>query len=245
MATPLHGRIRILLLATMTAGLAALAPDLTAQAGPGEPGRSLATWVSEARESPFHVPAGPGAPENPTVAPADDIGTANTHEVRWNPPPAPDSAVSPGRVFAFALAGATIPLIPAMYYGGLLAWGDEGPNYGLGITMLASMVSGAVTTLVTVPVAANLAGAESLGRVLGGTAYGFGVGLAFAALATALPDREFWMVPVFSVTMAAVTAHIATVRGNEAGRPLRGLHGSEGRTSRWSVASGTSTGPVS
>ena len=204
MATPLHARTWILLSAGTAAGLAAPPPDLTAQAGPGDPGRSLGAWVSAAREGPFHVPAGPGARENSAVAPADGLGTANTSEFRWRLPQAPDSAVSRGRVFAFTLAGATIPLIPAM----TLAWADDHTYEWLFATIL-----GGLATLVTVPIAAVAAGIDSFPRTLagtvagflaGGTVTGFLAGVGSVTLANS-------SIPVFSVTMATVTTLIATM----------------------------------
>ncbi len=230
MAMPPHARTWILLSAGMTAEMATLSPDLTAQAGSGEPGRSLGAWVSAAREGPFHVPAGPGARENPMVAPADGIGTANTREFRWRLHQAPDSAVSPGRVFAFTLAGATIPLLPAMYYGASLVWGDEGRSEFDGLELLLLMAGGGLVNLVTVPVAADLAGVESIGRALGGTVYGVGIASMLTILATRLPAYESWMPPVFSLTVAAFTTAITTAKEKKAWRPPRGV-GSAGRTS--------------
>lgn len=192
MAMTLHARTCILLLAGITAGLAAPPPDLTAQPGSGEPGRSLGAWVSEAREGPFHVPAGPGARENPVAAPANGLGTANTREFRWRLPQAPDSAVSPARVFAFTLAGATIPLIPAA----ILEGGDESVGYVL------FLVAGGLATLVTVPIAAVAAGSDSLPRTLVGTVVGFvagGVGSQYLAI------------PAFPVIMASVTTLIVAM----------------------------------
>jgi len=212
MATPLHARTWILLSAGMTAGLATPPPHLTAQAGPGEPGRSLGAWVGEARKSPFHPATRPGTSENPTAPQDVETGTANTREARWRPLPVPDSGVSPGRVFAFTLVGATLPLIPAMHYGASLAWGDEEPSYSGGLVWLASMAGGGLASLVTVPAAAKLAGAESFGRVLAGTVYGAGVASLLAILTNILPDHEFWAAPVFSATMAAYTTVIATAQ---------------------------------
>lgn len=187
----------------MTTGLATLPPYLTAQAGSGEPGRSLGAWVSAARE------------------------------FRWSLPPAPDSAVSPKSVFAFTLAGATIPLLPAMYYGASLVSGDEGRSEYFEydeLELLLLMASGGIVTLVTVPVAANLAGVESIGRALGGTVYGVGIASMLTIMATSLPADESWMPPVFSLTVAAFTTAITTAKEKEAWRPPRGV-GAGGRTS--------------
>ncbi|MDE2973847.1 MAG: hypothetical protein OXU64_03840 [Gemmatimonadota bacterium] len=205
MAMTLHARTSILLLAGMTAGLAAPLPDLTAQTGSGEQGRSLRAWVSAAREGPFHVPAGPGARENPAVAPANGLGTANTREFRWRLPQAPDSAVSPGRVFAFTLAGATIPLIPAM----ILWLEDDHDDHDEGYEVLFATILGGLAAVVTVPIAAVAAGIDSFPRTLAGTAAGFLAGVGSTSLAIGVPS---WLaIPVFSVTMASVTTLITAL----------------------------------
>lgn len=164
------------------------------------------------------------------MAPADGIGTANTREFRWRPHQAPDSAVSPGRVFAFTLAGATIPLLPAMYYGASLVWGDEGRSEYDELELLLLMARGALVTLVTVPVAADLAGVESIGRALGGTVYGVGIASMLTIMATRLPAYESWMPPVFALTVAAYTTAVASAREKRHGGPPIGV-GSAGRTS--------------
>ncbi len=200
MPKPLHGRTWIVLLAGMTAKMAAPPPDLTAQAGSGERGRALGAWVEEAREGPFHLATGPGTPDIPTVAPAFDIGVANARDVRSRPAPTPDSAIA-GRVFAFTLGGAMIPLIPAMMSLG------AGSHY---MTSGGLMVLGGLATLVTVPVAARMAGAQSLGRTLAGTVLGFVAGIGFTGFVAEVPNSEFWAIPVYSVTMASLTTVIAT-----------------------------------
>ncbi|MDE2762710.1 MAG: hypothetical protein OXQ94_08990 [Gemmatimonadota bacterium] len=189
MAKPANGRTRILLSAAMAAELAALPPDLTAQAGPGEPGRSLAAWMEQARENPFHGSTQTGTPENPTAAPGVGIGMTDTHDMSRRPPPVPDNAVSPGRVFAFTLAGATIPLIPAMV--------NLRPT---------EVVLGVLATLVTVPVAAASGGVDSLPLNLAGTVVGF----LFGVGAAGVTRSEVWAVPVFSVTWASVATLITT-----------------------------------
>jgi len=209
MAMTLHAPTRILLSAAMAAGLTALPPDLTAQAGPGEPGRSLAASMEEARENPFHGSKRTGTPENPTVAPGAGIGMADTHDMSWRPPPVQDNAVSPGRVFAYTLAGATIPLIPAMISAGLWEWGTRTGD--LEVLMPFAVFMGGLATLVTVPVAAGAGGVDSPPRTLAGTVLGFGAGLAAARVtAPFLPHEDFWIIPVFSVAMASVTTLITT-----------------------------------
>ena len=79
----------------------------------------------------------------------------------------PDTAVSFGRVFASTLAGATIPLIPAMIYAGLWEWGTRTED--LSNLVPFAMIMGGLATLVTVPVAAVMGGADSLPRALAGT----------------------------------------------------------------------------
>ena len=176
----------------MTAGLAAPPPDLTAQTGSGEQGRSLRAWVGEARKGPFHPATGPGTPDIPTVAPAFDVGAANARDVRTKAAQAPDSAVSPGTVFAYTLAGATIPLIPAM-------GADES------VAAVVYLVAGGLATLVTVPIAAVAAGIDSFPRTLAGTVAGF---LAGVGLANIHPPGA---IPVFCVTMASVTTLITAM----------------------------------
>ena len=65
---------------------------------------------------------------------------------------------------------------------------------------------------------------------------------------TSLPAYESWMPPVFSLTVAAFTTAVTTVKEKEAWRPPRGVGGA-GRTSGWSIpAPGTAAtppGPVS
>ncbi len=125
------------------------------------------------------------------MTPADDIGTANTRENRLRPLPAPDSAVSPERVFAFTLAGATIPLIPAMIL----------EDSVVGVYAIAL---GGLATLVTVPIAAVAAGIDNFPRTLAYTVAGFLAGLGSATLANS-------SIPVFSVTTATVITLIATM----------------------------------
>lgn len=205
MAKPLHGRIRILLSAAMTIGLATLPPHLTAQAGSGEPGRPLGAWVGEARKGPFHLSTGPVVRTFRTVAPAFDIGVANARDVRTSPAPAPDSTVSPKKVYAYTLAGATIPFLPAMILVGPGTSRNDSGYEWLGVYLL-----GGLATLVTVPVAARMAGAQSLGRTLAGTVAGFVAGVLFTGFVAEVPNSELWAIPTFSVTMASLTTVIAT-----------------------------------
>ena len=209
MAKPLHGRIRILLLAAMTTGLATLPPHLTAQAGSGEPGRALGARVEEARKGPFHLSTGPVLRTFRTVAPGVGIGMADTQDMSWRPAPAPDSTVSPKRVFAFILAGATIPLIPAMILEGSYAWGNPTNHENRRYQALSAALLGGLATLVTVPAAAVAAGFDSLPRTLVGTVVGFAAGVGSWFLPVI--GHPFWAIPVFSVAMASVTTFISTV----------------------------------
>ena len=196
-----QGRGYLLLLAGTAAGLAALPLDLTAQAGPGEVGRSLGAWMEEARESPFHVSMQASDPENPTVDLAVDVGTGNPHTVWSRMPPVPDSAASPGKVFAYTLVGAMIPLLPGMIWGVLAGRVTE--------DALSATYVGGLATPFFVFVAAIIAGVDSLPRTLVSTAVGFGAGLASFFLSASLPNEEFWIAPIFSLTMASVTTAIA------------------------------------
>jgi len=188
----------------MTAGLAAPPPDLTAQTGSGEPGRSVGAWVEGARGSPFHPATAPVGRENPTAPQDVETGTANARGVRGKLPPVPDNAVSPGRVFAFTLAGATIPLIPAM----TLASRDRSDERYV-LTVAGTL--GLWATLVTVPIAAVAGGSGSLSLTLAATVVGFVAGVGATYLVVGVPNGEFWALPVFSVTMASVTTLITTM----------------------------------
>jgi len=138
------------------------------------------------------------------VAPAFDIGVANARDVRSSPAPTPDSAIA-GRVFAYTLAGATIPFLPAMILVGPGTSRNDSGYEWLGVYLL-----GGLATLVTVPMAARMAGAQSLGRTLAGTVAGFVAGVLFTGFVAEVPNSEFWGIPVFSVTMASLTTVIAT-----------------------------------
>ena len=115
----------------------------------------------------------------------------------------PDSAISTRRVFGYTLLAATIPMIPAMIL-------SERDRVHLDYTYLTALVYGALVTPVSVPVAAKLAGARSLPRILVGTALGCGAGFLSAVLVGNLSEVESWYFPaVFSLTMASVTTLIA------------------------------------
>ncbi len=112
--------------------------------------------------------------------------------------------MSERKVFAYALAGATLPLVPAMVSGGRNAWGE-----GDGYEQLAAMILGTAAALVLTPVAAIAAGGRSSLKTFAGTALGAVAGIPVMIFASALPSGEFWVVPVYSFTIAAVTTKVA------------------------------------
>lgn len=164
--------------------------------------------MEEAWASPFHGPVVSGTPENPAVALAVGAGAAVPDTI-WPPiapfPSSPDSVVPPGMVFGYTLLAAFVPMVPGMVLSGLAHWGDADPYDAMGATILGSMV-----TLASVPVTAMAAGTTSLPRTIAGAATGFVTGVLFgSAFASAIRSGEFWLAPIYSVTMAFFTTAIA------------------------------------
>lgn len=188
----------------VTVALISLPADLAAQAGVGQPPRTLGMWMEEARTSPFHGLKGSGTPEHPAVVLAVDDRVAVPDTV-WPPvTQASVKAVSPGRVLGYTLVGSTIP---GMILSGIALWGGR---MELGYNAMKAMVYGTVATLATVPAAAMIAGTGSLSRTRISTVVGLVAGVAVGGLfGRALPDGEFWMGPIYAVTMASVTTAIA------------------------------------
>ncbi len=118
-------------------------------------------------------------------------------------PAGPDAAASPGKVFLYTLAGAAIPLAPFMLY--WYFWLEELPSQGDDPGLALLLISSA--SLLTVPMAAGIAGVDSLG----GTLVGSGLGFILGTMATEFL-RDFTLAPpVFALTMAAVTTFAITV----------------------------------
>ena len=208
-----HAKTRIqLLLLGISAGLVSFPADLAAQAATHQPSRTLAVWIEEAQSSPFQGLVMSGTLSNPAPEWAVDDGV----EV-------PDGSslrqhVSPGRVLGHTLAAATIPMIPGMILAGSALWGDPPDFERRGGQAQGALVIGAIATLVTVPAAAMIAGADSLRRARIGTVTGFVAGSLLGGIAlSALSDGEFWIAPVFSLTMGSVTTLIAAGSEGERG----------------------------
>ena len=122
-------------------------------------------------------------------------------------PAGPDAAASPGKVFLSTLAGAAIPFAPFMLYWHF--WLEELPSQGDDPGLALLLISSA--NLLTVPIAAGIAGVDSLGRTLIGSGLGF-ILATMATQFTDLRDSEFTLAPpVFALTMAAVTTFAITV----------------------------------
>ena len=216
-----------LLLLGISAGLVSLPADLTGQDPTVQPPRTISVWIEEARASPFHGLIPVGTPENPSVESAVGASGAPRHgpaPVTWLPRPIvsasqiPDTAISTKRLFGYTLLAATIPMIPGMILAGSALWGDPPSFERRGGQAQGAMVIGAIATLVTVPAAAMIAGADSLRRARVGTVTGFVAGSLLGGVAlSALSDGEFWIAPVFSLTMGSVTTLIVAGRGSGRG----------------------------
>ena len=202
-----------LLLLGIPAGLVSLPADLAGQDPTVQPPATISVWIEEARAGPFHGLIAVGTPENPSMESAVAVSGGTRHgpaPVTWLRRPIvsasqiPDSAISTKHLFGYTLLAATIPMIPAMIL-------SEGDRVHLDYSYLTALVYGALVTTVSVPVAARLAGARSLSRILVGTALGCGAGFLSAGLvAHSRSGPESWIFPsVFSLTLASVTTMIA------------------------------------
>ena len=207
MITSLQSRIHWVLAWGTAAGLAGIPAETAAQSGPGQPRGRLGAWMAEARASSFHASIQADGMANGVASQSGQAGPWAPLRVPTGMPAGPDAAASPGKVFLSTLAGAAIPFAPFMLYWHF--WLEELPSQGddPGLTLL--LISSA--NLLTVPIAAGIAGADSLGRTLIGTGLGFILGF-MATQFTDLRDSEFTLAPpVFALTMAAVTTFAITV----------------------------------
>lgn len=187
------------------AGPAAIPAEMAAQSGRGQPRGGLGAWLAEARARPFHDSTLPGTAD-PTGRLAHGPGAGEAGALRLTLTPMSDSAVSELKVLAYALTAATLPLVPAMVAGGRSAWG-EGDHY----EQAAGMIGGTAAALVLTPVAAIAAGGRSSIRTFAGTVLGVVAGLPVMFFTSALlPAGEFWMVPIYSLTIATVTTIVAS-----------------------------------
>ena len=202
MMTSPRSRVQLLLVWGTAAGLSALPAEMAAQSGPGQPRGRLGAWMAEARASSFHASIQADAVANPVAVHAGQAGPGAPHRV-----PRPDSTVSPGKVFVSTLIGASIPFAPFMLYWHF--WLDDLPSQGDDPGLVLLLISSA--NLLSVPMAAGIAGVDSLGRTLIGTGLGFVLGTMVTQF-TDLRGSEFTLAPpVFALTMAAVTTLAITV----------------------------------
>ncbi|MDE2794029.1 MAG: hypothetical protein OXL34_04335 [Gemmatimonadota bacterium] len=197
----------VLVWGTAAAGLAGLPAETVAQQGPGQPGERLGTWMAEARASSFHASIEAGGMVHPVADHAGRNGAWVPHRVPVMPA-GPDSAASPGKILVSTLIGATIPVVPVMIYYWYL--GPDRVPLGDSAGRLPMYLS-SLPTLLTVPFAAGLAGADSLWRALVGTGLGFIMGTS--TIETMDGDSFFYLGPsVFAAIMAGVTTLAITIR---------------------------------
>ena len=207
MMTSPRSRVQLLLVWGTAAGLSALPAEMAAQSGPGQPRGQLGAWMAEARASSFHTSIQADATANPVAVHADQAGPWAPNRVPAGMLARPDSAVSPGKVFVSTLIGASIPFAPFMLYWHF--WLEELPSQGDDPGLVLLLISSA--SLLSVPMAAGIAGVDSLGRTLVGTGLGFVLGTMVTQF-TDLRDSEFTLAPpVFALTMAAVTTLAITI----------------------------------
>ena len=211
MMKSLRSRVQLLLVWGTAAGLSALPAEMAAQSGPGQPRGQLGAWMAEARASSFHASIQADAMANPVAGHAGQAGPGAPHRVPAGVLARPDSTVSPGKVFVSTLIGASIPFAPFMLYWHF--WLDELPSQGDDPGLVLLLISSA--NLLSVPMAAGIAGVDSLGRTLVGTGLGFVLGTMVTQF-TDLRGSEFTLAPpVFALTMAAVTTLAVTVYEGE------------------------------
>ena len=127
-------------------------------------------------------------------------------------PAEPGNELAPGKIFASALIGAAIPFAPFMVYWHFVL--EELPRQVDEYAMF--LISS--TSLLTVPLAAGIAGADSFGRTMLGTGLGFILGHMLTGY-TGLTDTSFrehtLAPPVFALTMAAVTTLAIAIHEGE------------------------------
>lgn len=192
------------------AGLAGIPAEMVAQSGAGQPRGRLGPWMMEARASAFHASIQADGIAIPVANHPDQAGGWAPHRVSAGIPAGPGGPVSPGKVFLYTLAGASIPFAPFMLYWHfrLDELPTQGDDPGLDMLLISS------TNLLTVPMAAGIAGVDSLGRTLLGTGLGFILGTIVTQSQFTDPRTSEYTVapPVFALTMAAVTTLAITIR---------------------------------
>ena len=161
-------------------------------------------WMREARESPFHASIQAGTTRYPVAANPVRGNVREPYSV-WSRLSVPDSEQSTRRLFEYTLMGAALPIAPAMatLLLGLGKNDEEGPDLGHGLLML-----GALASLVTVPVAAELAGTANLSRTVLGTVAGFYAGW-LAIIPAYYAGTDTLLAPFFALGMAGVTTLIS------------------------------------
>ena len=153
--------------------------------------------MREARESPFHVSIYPAA-ANPVQ------GSVREPYSVWSKLSVPESEQSTRRLFEYTLMGAALPVAPAM--AALLLGLGKNDEGGLGLGHGLLMV-GTAASLVTVPVAAELAGADNLFRTVLGTVAGFYAG--WLVIMPVVDGKDNLLAPFFALGMAGVTTLIS------------------------------------
>lgn len=207
MITSLRSKLHWVLVWGTAAGLAGIPAEMAAQSGPGQPRGRLGAWMAEARASSFHVSIQADAVTNPVANQSGQAGPWTPLRVPAGRPAGPDSVVSPGKIFVSTLTGAAIPFAPFMLYWHFVL--EELPTPGDWLRTL--LLTG--SNLLSVPLAAGIAGVDSLGRTMLGTGLGFFLGHMLTGY-TGL--SEFTLAPPpFALTMAAVTTLVITIYEGE------------------------------
>ena len=153
--------------------------------------------MREARESSFHASIYPAA-ANPVQ------GSVREPYSVWSKLSVPESEQSTRRLFEYTLMGAALPVAPAM--AALLLGLGKNDEGGLGLGHGLLMV-GTAASLVTVPVAAELAGADNLFRTVLGTVAGFYAG--WLVIMPVVDGKDNLLAPFFALGMAGVTTLIS------------------------------------
>ena len=153
--------------------------------------------MREARESSFHASIYSAA-ANPVQ------GSVREPYSVWSKLSVPESEQSTRRLFEYTLMGAALPVAPAM--AALLLGLGKNDEGGLGLGHGLLMV-GTAASLVTVPVAAELAGADNLFRTVLGTVAGFYAG--WLVIMPVVDGKDNLLAPFFALGMAGVTTLIS------------------------------------
>lgn len=214
MIKSLRSNLQWVLVWVTAAGLAGVPAEMVAQSGPGQPRGQLGRWMAEARASSFHPSTQAGGMAHLAADHADQAGSWAPLGVLAAMPAGPDSTASPGKIFVSTLIGAAIPMAPfILYYHFVMdELPTQGDDPGLDMLLLSS------TNLLSVPLAAAIAGVDSFGRTMLGTGLGFILGTILTQ-GTGLTSGKFneytLAPPVFALTMAAVITLVTSVYEGE------------------------------